>query len=61
MLKVGFDVYCVSFADISYNLYYIKAFTKQDKGKRGCQLAFAKLQLNATCLSRLQIDLSSST
>ena len=54
----GFDEYHVSFAGIYYNLYYIKAFTKQDKVKRRRQLAFAKFQLNATCLSRLQIDLS---
>ena len=53
----------INFADIYYNFCYIKAFTKKDKVKRRRrrQLAFAKCQLNATCLSRLQIDLSSFT
>ena len=31
MYKVGFDVYSVSFADIYYNLYYIKAVAQQGK------------------------------
>ena len=36
----------IKFADIFHNLCFIKAFTKQGKVKRRCQLAFAKFILH---------------
>ena len=52
---------CLLLYDTYYNSYCIKAFTKQDKVEGWRQSAYAKFQLNVTCLSRIQIDLSSST